>query len=493
MRGGRDGARPLEVDVALELVAAHDAGIRPVQDDHRVVHGKPEILPEIGRVRDVDVRLREKADRAAASVDPRMAQRVDVVNRGEIGRREVMAAPRSVRGRAVRERAPPGKRVKRQHARDPPCEAQREARRPHVRDANPALEKQLVKLCIEGALHVCDAAGEDESSAARGRVLDFETVARQPVAQRRDVRLRGAEALLELRGKEPPSKVRRDGILLVGEQPREDFRVPMPQDEEDAIEAGVAVESRDVAGAGDFPRDLADGRKDFVRPRAERPVRREQEQDQNGRTRRGPSGAAAAEEIDRPRHARDGENEKEADRRDDEERHEWQENRDEALQEREDVLREGEPGVRDARGESGRREARGALHEMRGEGDRSARPGRDDVQDGRPLGLDHGESDQGAHDGPDERVEEMPEMVEPRNLVGEKLHEEEDRRHTEGRSRGEQAGDRAGIILGKETRHRSVYEQHGIGVEARRRRQAEAGAEELGKSVRHRLAFAEIS
>ena len=74
------------------------------------------------------------------------------------------------------------KRVEREHARNPPREARGEARRPHVRDPNPALEEQLVKLGVEGALDVRGAAGEDESGAAGGNVLDFETVARQPVA-----------------------------------------------------------------------------------------------------------------------------------------------------------------------------------------------------------------------------------------------------------------------------------------------------------------------
>ena len=94
---------------------------------------------------------------------------------------------------------------------------------------------------------------------------------------------------------------------------------------------------------------------------------------------------------------------------------------------------------------------------------------------------------------PDERVEQVPEMVEPRNLVGEELQEKEDRRHAEGRRRGEEAGDRAGIVLGEEPRHRAVDEQHGVGVEAGRRREAEPGAEELGEAVRHRFAFAVIS
>ena len=39
----------------------------------------------------------------------------------------------------------------------------------------------------------------------------------------------------------------------------------MRQDEENAVEAGVAVESRDVAGARDLPRDLAYGLKNYVR------------------------------------------------------------------------------------------------------------------------------------------------------------------------------------------------------------------------------------
>ena len=416
----------------------------------------------------------------------------DVVDRGEIGGRDVMSACRRVCGRAARERAPPGKRVQRQHARNPPCEAQRQARWPHVRDADLAFDEELVKLGVEGALHVRGAAGEDEGGAAGGRVLDFEAVARQPGAQRRDVRVRGAEALLELRGEEPPSKVRRSGILLGGEKSREDVRVPLRQDEEDAVEAGVAVESRDVAGARHLPRDLANGRKDFVRPRPER-GRRDEKQAENGRARRRPSGAAAAEEIDRPRHARNRQHEEERDGRHDEQGDERQEDRDEALQEGEDVLGEGDARVRDARRECRRRQARGALHEVGDEGDRPAGPSGDDVEKRRPFGLDASDRDERTHDGPDERMEKMPEVIEPWDLVGEEFHQKEHGRDGEGRRRAQDSRDRARVVLRKEARHRPVYEQHRVGVEARRRRESEAGAEELGKSARHRAAFAVMS
>ena len=293
--------------------------------------------------------------------------------------------------------------MERQDARDATREALGKSRRPHVRDAHAALEEHLVNLGVECSLDVRHAAGEDKSGAAGRRVLDFEAVARQPVAERGNVRVRGAEAPLEVRGREPPPEVGRRGVLLRGQEVLEGSLIPARQDEEDPLEAGVAVEARDVARRCHLPGNFTDCRKDVVRPGAKR-RRREQEQAKNGRARRRPSGAAPAEEVDRPRHAGNRHDEEEPDGYHDEQGDERQEDRDEALQEGEDVLGKGEARVRDARRESRRRQARGAFHEMGDEGDRPAGSSGDDVEERRPFRLYGSDGDDRADDGPDERM-----------------------------------------------------------------------------------------
>ena len=74
--------------------------------------------------------------------------------------------------------------------------------------------------------------------------------------------------------------------MLVGEEAREAVRVAPRQDENHAIEADVAVEPGDVAGARDFARHRSDDRRRLVR--AQREGRRSaQEKREDGASSRG--------------------------------------------------------------------------------------------------------------------------------------------------------------------------------------------------------------
>src|SRR5579862_608555 len=107
--------------------------------------------------------------------------------------------------------------VERGDARDDRSERLRDLRVGDVREVSRAIHREGMDRRVKRALHLIERAGKLDEIVRGSEVFDPEAVSLEPGADCLDVGIRGTELGSKLRGGEPAMKVRRCGVLQIGQ------------------------------------------------------------------------------------------------------------------------------------------------------------------------------------------------------------------------------------------------------------------------------------
>ncbi len=174
----RDGARPLEIELGLTLVAAVvDRGRPGVRDeDVHLVHREAEVRAEVREVRRGVGRLADDDEVDSLSVRPGGEERVRVVEGGEVGRAEGRLAEVGVLRRGTLHRAErrvvEPEVVEAVEAEDDGSELRRDHRRARHGVMGLPLDRVVVELGPERGFDLASLPAEPDAGAEARRAVD---------------------------------------------------------------------------------------------------------------------------------------------------------------------------------------------------------------------------------------------------------------------------------------------------------------------------------